>query len=197
MKIISCEQGTPAWFTARKGRMTASHAQAISANGKGLDTYILDLMSEFYSSGEKEFYSNADIDRGNELEPIAREMYELERGVKVVEVGFIELDEFVGCSPDGLVGEDGLIEIKSVNDKNHFKLLLDGVKGIESKYMWQMQMQLYVSERKWCDYISYNPNFKDALIIHRIELDEAKIEKLIVGLAAGKAKIKDIHKLIN
>ena len=75
------------------------------------------------------------MDRGNELEPIARDMYELEKGFEVEQVGYIEPDndELVLVSPDGLVEDDGMIEIKSVNDANHFALILEGEKGIDSK----------------------------------------------------------------
>ena len=188
------EQGSQEWLNTRKGRLTASNGQAIGANGKGLETYILNLMAEYYSSGEKVFYSNADMDRGNELEPIARDMYELEKGFEVEQVGYIEPDndELVLVSPDGLVEDDGMIEIKSVNDANHFALILEGEKGIDSKYMWQMQMNLLVSERKWIDYVSYNPNFKQSLVIFRIFPDKAKQDKLISGIEKGKAKIREI-----
>ena len=188
------EQGSQEWLNTRKGRLTASNGQAIGANGKGLETYILNLMAEYYSSGEKVFYSNSDMDRGNELEPIARDMYELEKGFEVEQVGYIEPDndELVLVSPDGLVEDDGMIEIKSVNDANHFALILEGEKGIDSKYMWQMQMNLLVAERKWIDYVSYNPNFKQSLVIFRIFPDKAKQDKLISGIEKGKARIREI-----
>jgi len=89
------EQGTEEWFSVRKGRMTASCARAIGNNGKGLETYILELVADYYSTGEKEQYTNEHIERGNELEPIARSVYELETGRKVDEVGFIAVGEMI------------------------------------------------------------------------------------------------------
>ena len=78
MKIYKdINQGSPEWFEIRVGKVTASHAQAIGNNGKGLDTYLLEVVSEMFSSSEKEHYSNEHTERGNELEPIARSMYEL------------------------------------------------------------------------------------------------------------------------
>jgi len=194
MIIHNFEQGTPEWFAIRKNKMTASNAQAIGANGKWLDTYIKTLLSESYSSGEKEHFSSKDTDRGNELEPLAREIYELTTGNKVEQVWFIEYDEYVWCSPDGLVNIDGGIEIKSLNDYNHFLLLLEGISGIDTKYIWQIQMSLLITGRAWWDYVSYNPNFEKSLIVHRIYPDPKAFEALSRGIVSGKNQIKEIQK---
>lgn len=193
MKIINnITQGTPEWFEIRKGKMSASHAQAIGNIGKGLETYIYELMAESYSSAEKEQFSNEHIERGNELEATARGIYELENGIEVEQVGFVEYDEFVGCSPDGLVGEDGLIEIKCPNDTEYLKYLLFGKEQIDTKYVWQCQMQMLITERKWNDLIIYNPNFQKSMLVFRIEPDKEKFEALLKGFEIGKAKIKEI-----
>jgi len=192
MIIHDVEQGTPEWLELRKGRVTASHATAIATNGKGLDTYVLELMSEYYSSGEREYYSNADMDRGNELEELAASAYEMEVGVELEKVGFVEYNEFVGCSPDRLVGEDGLVEIKCPNDKNYFKFLLEGEKAISTDYMAQMQMQMLITGRKWCDMVAYNPNFEKSIFIHRVFVDEDKHAKLLEGFKSAEGKIKAI-----
>ena len=190
------EQKSPEWFEIRKWKMSASHAQAIGNVGKWLDTYITELMAETFSYGEKEIYTNSDMERWVELEEFARSMYELETGNIVEEVGFIEHNDYAGCSPDGMVWEDGMIEIKCVKDINHFKMILNGESEIESKYIWQMQMQLLISERKWVDYISYNPNYEKSLIIFRILPDEKKFESLKEGFAYGEKKIKEIRELL-
>lgn len=192
MKIHKVEQGTPEWLELRKGKMTASHAQAIGNNGKGLDSYIMQIMSEYHSNAEKEHYTNGDIERGLELEPQAREMYELETGKEVEQVGFIESDEYSGCSPDGLVGDDGGIEIKCLNDLNHYKMIVNGEKEIDSKYKWQIQMNLLITGRKWWDYVGYNQNFKKSLLVFRITPDEKMQEKLREGLKNGSLKIKEL-----
>jgi len=197
MKVHNCEQQSPEWFEIRKGKMTASHAQAIGNCGKGLGTYILDLMSSYYSSGENDNYTNKHMERGNELEPIARDMYELETGNTVVEVGFVEIDEYTGYSPDGLVEKEGGNEYKSEDDKAHFEMILNGEKAINSKYIWQVQMCLFLSKRKWWDLSFYNPNFECSLITFRIYPDKEKFEKLKEGLKKGKEMIKEIHKSIN
>lgn len=192
MKIHSFEQLSDEWFAIRKGKMTASHAQAIGTNGKGLDTYIMEIMSEYHSSGKKEHYTNGDIERGIELEEFAREMYELETDSKIDQVGFIEHSEFAGCSPDGLIGKEGGVEFKALKDINHFKMIVNGEKEIESKYLWQIQMCLFITGRKWWDFVSYNPNYKKSLLIFRIEPDETKEEKLKEGMKTGEKKIKDL-----
>jgi putative phage-type endonuclease len=191
MKIHNIEQGTPEWHEIRKGKMTASHAQEIGNNGKGLDTYITKLMAKYFSNGEEEGYTNENMQRGIELEDQARSIYELETGNIVDQVGFVELDNFVGCSPDGLIGEDGGLEIKCKGDLNHFKNILDE-NAIESKYIWQIQMNLLVTGRKWWDYVSYNPNFKKSLVIVRIKPDEEMHEKLLDGFEKGVGKITEI-----
>ncbi len=180
-------QGTDEWFKCRKMKMTASHAQAIGNNGKGLETYITEMMAEHFSKAEKENFSNEHTERGNELEEYARFAYSLKEEVK--EVGFIEMNEYVGCSPDGLVGEDGLLEIKCLNDVNHYKKIID--RKIDSKYDWQIQMQLLVTERKWCDLLYFNPNYDEDMIVFRIKPDKEKQEKLKVGIESGIKIIKE------
>lgn len=187
MQIINVEQGTDEWFKIREFKLTGSHAQEIGNYGKGLDTYCLKLASEHYSTAKKEHFTSKDTERGNELEPIARSLYELEKGVDVTQVGFITIDAlpFVGCSPDGLVEEDGLIEIKCPDDLNHFRMIINGEKEIESKYLWQVQMNLLLTGRKWADLIFYNPNFKENMIIYRILPDKEKHEELNKGIEKG------------
>ncbi len=188
--IIKCEQQSEEWFNCRKLKMTSSKAQAIGNNGTGLQSYIYELVAEYYSSSEKEHYTNEHLERGIELEPTAGDMYELETGNKVEQVGFIEMSKYSGGSPDGLVGDDGMIEIKCVEDKKYFKLLVD--KEENTDYDWQIQMNLLVSGRKWCDLVIYNPNFSQNMIIQRKYIDELKQEKLKVGLTQGEKMIKDL-----
>lgn len=191
MKIHNFEQGSEEWFEIRKLKMTASHGQEVGNCGKGLETYILELVSEYLSSAKKEHFISEDTERGNELEANARSLYELENGYQVEEVGFVEIDENVGCSPDGLIADDGGIEIKCPNDINFTKVLLFGEKAIDSKYIWQIQMNLLLTKRKWWDLVYYNPNFKTNLIKYRIEPDLEKFQALEKGLEIGKKLIKE------
>lgn len=184
------EQRTDEWYAIRKGKLSASNAGIIATNGKGLETYIYSLMAEFYSNGEKIHYTNADMERGILLEPEARIEFQFYTGLTVKEVGFVELNEYIGVSPDGLIGDDGLIEIKCPNDEIYFRLLLND--NIKSDYLWQMQMQMLITNRKFCYFVSYNPNFEQTLYIKKIDRDEGMIAKLQKGLDDGTKLIKEI-----
>lgn len=190
--IHTMEQKSTEWFAIKdEFPFSSSHAQAIGNSGKGLKTYILKSVSKKFSKEKKESFINNHIDRGNELEEYARKTYELETGNKVIEVGFITNDkyEMAGASTDGLVGEDGIIEIKCFNNTKHFKAILDykktGSFEIESGYIWQVQMELLITEREWCDFVIYNPNYEQELLIQRIYPDEEKQQKLVEGIKKG------------
>jgi len=191
IKFHDMEQQTDEWFELRERRpLTASNGTAISANGKGLDTLILKKLSERFSTSERENFSNKHTDRGNEFEPLARAEYEMEMMVTVREVGFVANDkyELAGASPDGLIGDKGGVEIKCFDDPKHFLNIFDF--KIESGYMWQMQMQMLICELEWVDYVLYNPNFEQSLLIQRVFPDPAKQLKLKIGLKAGAEKYK-------
>ena len=188
MKIYKdINQGSPEWFEIRVGKVTASHAQAIGNNGKGLDTYLLEVVSEMFSSAQKDQYSNEHTERGNELEPLARSMYELQENVEVEEIGFAEYNDFVGCSPDGLVGKDGMIEIKCPDDKTYFNILME--EKIDSGYDWQCQMNMLILKRKWCDLVYYNPNFEKSMKIFRLKPDKEMFSRLKEGFAKAEKEI--------
>ncbi len=185
MKIHDLEQQSEEWFKIKELKLSSSEATAIGNNNKGLDSLARQLVRE-HLAGRKNFTNNH-LDRGNEYEPIARELYELETGRKIVKVGFIELDERVGCSTDGLIDEDGIAEIKSPDDPAYFDLLID--MKVDSGYMWQAQMEILVTKRKWVDLIYYNPNFSKNMVIFRIYPDPVMQEKLLIGIESGKKLI--------
>lgn len=191
MKIYDkLEQGTQEWLDLRLGKLTASKAQAIGSNGKGLETLVYEKVAELMTGKTKDSYTNPDMERGNELEEMARNAYELETGILVRQVGFVELNKYVGCSPDGLIEEDGLQEIKCPNDVTFVKFLHS--QKIDTGYDWQMQMQMLVTNRKWVDYVLFNPNFKKSVIITKVARNEAKIKKLEAGLEKGVKLIESI-----
>ncbi len=192
MKKVNIIQGTPEWFEARAGRLTASHAQAIATAGKGLETYIRKVIMEFRYPEAKEVYTNEDMERGNEQEATARGLYELATGLIVEETGLVIMNKYVSASPDGIT-KKGLVEIKCPNNKNHFDFILD--KKIPTAYEWQMQMQMLVCEKTVCDFISYNENFgKEAIMIKEYKMDEAKQEKLRIGIEKGTEMLKKLLK---
>ena len=190
VRYHNIEQGTSEWFELRKGKLTASNATAIGANGAGLITYCKEIVLELIGV-EKEHYTNSDIERGNELESIARSSYEFQTGYEVEQVGFITNDLYknAGMSPDGLIGLDGGCEIKARNDIKHFSLILGETKEIPVN---QIQMSLLISERKWWDFISFNPNFRNPLFIKRIYPDLKYFEKLKSGIIKGNELIEQM-----
>jgi len=204
MQIINIQQKTPEWFALRvKYPLTASEAQAIANQGKGLETLVWEKMTEKFSIADKERYSNKDLERGVELEPLAREMYELETGNKVEEIGFVineEISKVGGASPDGkIIKKKGLLEIKCFDDKKHFQMIVElkekGEFKIESQYEWQMQMQMLFTEEEWADFVAYNPNFKESLLIKRVYADKDKQEEIIKGLKQGEELINKIQQI--
>lgn len=195
IKLHDVIQGSPEWFELRKLKMTASHAQEIASCGKGLDTYTTTLVSEYFSQAEPVRYTNDDMERGKELEAEARIIYELEKNVTVKEIGFIEYSKYVGVSPDGLVDEDGGVEIKAHNDKVYTELAI--YNKIDTKYLWQIQMTLLVTGSKWWDFIAYNPNYKRSMLIKRIYPDAESFKKIQEGIKKGTQLIKQKHDIMN
>lgn len=195
MKIITdFEQLSEEWFAFKLSKFGASDAQAIANNGAGLTTLVYEKVAERLTGKAKEGYSNEAMLDGINRENEARNLYELERDVHCQTVGLIELDEFTVASPDGLIGEDGLIEIKNPIAANYVKYLYKG--EIDSKYVWQTQMQLFVSGRKWVDFVVCHTDFPKPITITRIERDTEKIAKIEAGLIAGQKMIQEILKKI-
>jgi len=192
MQIINnIEQGTNEWLKLRLGIPTASNFNKIitskGGNSTQINAYALELASDTLILEPEESYKSSDMERGNELEPEAREAYEQYTFNSVNIVSFIKEND-CGYSPDGLVGEEGLIEIKCPQKKNHTEYL--SKKTLPSAYKAQVQGGLMISGRKWCDFISYNPNFeeKNRLMIIRVFRDEEFIYKLKEGIK----KVNDI-----
>lgn len=201
MKIHwNLEQGTPEWHTAREGKLTASNGTAINAKGAGLVTLVNNIILNEVTTQEKDDISHLpDIARGNNLEPLARIMYNFEKGYEAIEVGFIDGANGVGCSPDGIVPDEdtrllredcpnpviiGGCEIKARNDAKHYALLKGGKNdtGVEH----QIHYSMLVTGAIWWDFVSYNPNFKTGkLFIKRYLRDEVKIAKMQLGITTG------------
>ena len=193
MKIYEdIEQGTEEWLQLRELKFTASNASTILAQGKGLDTLIKKMLTDHYSSRQfpeyTDDYKSYHMQRGNEFEHRARTIYELETGNEVKQVGFVELDEYVGCSPDGLVGDDGLLEIKNFSDSKFMDLLI--TKKIETKYLNQVQFQMYVTGRKWADLFVMNPNFNPNYFLLRVTRSDDAMDNIKVALMHAKSKLK-------
>ncbi len=174
-------QGTDSWFEARLGKVTASRVADVLATLKTGEAasrrnYRMELVCQRLTGQREEGYTNSHMERGIELEPIARSLYEFKQGVTVTEIGFVDHPsiEMAGASPDGIVG-DGLIEIKCPTPGNHVEALLSG--KAPTKYIPQMQWQMACTGAKWCDFVSYCPLIGDnlALFVVRVERDDIYI----------------------
>jgi putative phage-type endonuclease len=186
MKIIeTCEQGSDEWLQMRLGKVTASRVADVIKKGRGSSvsqtakSYMAELIAEVLTGESKPFFENDAMKWGTETEPQARSTYEVNNGfVTVKEVAFVEHNEFIGISPDGLVGEDGLLEVKCPNTTTQIKRALSD--DYSSDYKAQIQMQLWVTERKWCDFVSFDPRLDCAAgyLQQRVERDEEYIEEM-------------------
>lgn len=184
-------QLSPEWWEIKKKKLSAGHAQAIGSYGKGLVTYVHEIMAEYYSNAERKSFSNYHTERGIELEDSAGMVYSFENNIAIKKVGFVEYNDYVGCSPDLFADDDGLAEIKCPDDKGFFGLLLG--EDPDSKYIWQCQCQLLICEKAWCDLVYYNPNYSKSLIVKRILPDQEKFRMLLAGFSMGEKLIKEIE----
>jgi len=199
------EQGSEAWFAQRLGKLTASKmadvlAKTKSGHAASRQNYLAQLVCERLTGKVAEVWANDAMKRGTELEPVARAAYEAHSGELVLPAEFVThpLNELVGASPDGLVGDKGLLEIKCLNAANHIEVLKY---GMPSKYKPQVQVQLWVTGREWCDFCAYHPDFPERLqlSVTRIAADPEyhamlKIESDIF-LADVAAEVEALSKL--
>lgn len=193
MKIFDFEQYSDEWWKIRLGVATASKFDKIVTTkgepSKSKTKLVYQLAGEFVSGQAEETYQNAAMIRGLEMEAEAREFYELINGVEVKQVGFC-LDEGIGgASPDGLIEEDGNLEIKCPIASTHVAYLLSP-NTLEKDYFQQVQGQMLITGRKWTDLMSYYPGIKPLII--RVERNEEFISKLRVELKMVAGDVKDI-----
>ena len=170
------QQGTTEWFMARLGKVTASRVSDIIAKTKsGYSTsrqnYLAQLVVERLTQKQTETFTNAAMQWGTDTEPLARAAYEIANDLMVDEVGFVDHPSIAmaGASPDGLVGADGLVEIKCPNTATHIETLLNGT--IKSEYKTQMQWQMACTGRTWTDFVSFDPRMPEK---HQIKIIHVK-----------------------
>lgn len=185
MKIVDCAQGSPEWHAARLGKVGASRVSDVVARTKsGYSTsranLAASLIAERLTGTTQDAYTNAAMAWGTATEPQARAMYEFMRDVDVAQVGLVlhPSIDMTHASPDGLVGDVGLVEIKCPNTGTHIDTLLGA--SIDGKYVKQMQWQMACTGRDWCDFVSFDPRMPEdmQLYIQRIERDEVLIAEL-------------------
>ena len=202
MKIIeTCEQGSIAWLSLRLGKITASRVKDVLTKGRGTsqgktaESYMMELIAEILTGSSKPFFENDAMRWGTETEPQARAMYAVNNDfVDVKEVAFVEHNEQVGISPDGLIGDDGLLEVKCPNTTTQLKRALSD--DYSADYKAQIQMQLWVTEREWCDFLSFDPRLEcDAgYLQQRVFRDEEYIEEMKVKVYAFVEKMNELIK---
>lgn len=168
------QQGSDAWHEARKGRFggTAAHLFLVKGKnadgiGAGLIMEAYDLVGEKLVGYEEPSYGNFATQRGTDLEPLARTAYELQTFTTVQEVGYIAHGDWFGVSPDGVVDDTGLIEIKCPLAKEFIRFAV--TREIDSKHVAQMQWGMFIADRAWCDYVVFHPEL--GMIIERVERD--------------------------
>ena len=199
MKICEAPQRSDAWYAARLGKATGSRFSDVLAGGKGLTrkAYAIQLALELISGKATEGFTSQDMETGTEREPIARSEYEALTGNFVEEVGFCLHDTLpCGVSPDGLVDEDGGVEIKCPKASTHAKYL--GQKAEPPEYTAQIQGCMWVTGRAWWDFVSYHPDFPEnaRLIVRRIKRDDAYIDRLFESISSFTSEVQAEVELI-
>jgi putative phage-type endonuclease len=193
-------QGTPEWFAARLGKVTASRVADVIAKtktgwGASRANYMAELVAERLTGTSADKFSNAAMQWGTEQEPEARAAYEFRVGVDVLQVGFVPHPTIpmTGASPDGLIGEDGLVEIKCPNTATHIDTLIG--QTIPGRYVTQMLWQMACTGRQWCDFVSFDPRLPPSMrhFVKRLERDELRIKEIEKDVAEFLSEVE--HKV--
>jgi len=199
MKVITAEQGSEAWLAARAGKVTASMISNVLAKPEtaAYRDYQAQIVAELLTGKPQgSDFTNAAMEFGTENEPFARSAYEVSRGIMVDEAGLVlhpTIDR-AGAAPDGLVGSDGLVEIKCPKVATHLSYICAGV--VPTKYKNQMLFQMICAERAWCDFVSFRPDLPEhlQLFVIRFQRDEAKIKELTTAVNLFLAQVDEMLK---
>ena len=192
---VDVDQNSDAWFDLRVGKITSSNFAKIMANGadkfgdpaiKYAERIALEMVTG--ERNDEDDFKSVYMERGNEYEPIAKNLYEIETFRKVKNGGFFYEDD-LGDSPDGIVGEHGRVEIKCVIAGTQFKRLKKG--GYDTAYKWQIQGHIWIGGADWCDFVQYAPKMpvNKQLYIHRVHRDEEMISEM-------ETKMKKFRELV-
>lgn len=197
------EQGSDEWKQLRIGKLTSSRVGVVMANdGKGFGDPAVRLMVEIalerlIGYDPTDGFTSSYMERGIALEPIARAAYEEETFSSVTNGGFFDHDTY-GDSPDGLVGDDGLVEIKVVTPAVHYQRIIHG--GHDTAYTWQIVSHIDCTGRDWCDFVSYCPDFPEPkkLFIHRVNRSDVldQIERLRVRRTQFLKRVDEAQQMI-
>ena len=193
------EQRSDAWHSARLGCVTASRISDVMAKIKGgkpaavRENYAAQLVAERLTGERTDFFVSSAMQHGIDNEDRARALYELHGGHTVAEEGFVPHPtiEMSGASPDGLVGDDGLVEIKCPNTATHIATLRGA--SIDRKYLLQMQWQMKCCDRQWCDFVSFDPRLPLDMQLHvrRVERDDDLLAEIEAEVTAFLAEVSE------
>lgn len=192
LQIFNCEQGTPEWYAARAGIPTASEFDTVMAKGRGnaesktRRTYMLKLIGERLTGEPMWTYSNEHMERGKVMESEARDLYQMIAELECQQVGFLRRGD-AGCSPDSLVGNDGMLEIKT--KLPHLQLDCILYDELPAEHRAQCQGQLWIAEREWVDFVSYWPGLP--LFAKRVFRDEPYIARLAEAVRVFNAEMEE------
>jgi putative phage-type endonuclease len=190
-------QRTPEWYAARAGKVTASRisdvvARTKSGYGASRAAYMAEIVTERLGGAPKEFFQTAAMQRGTEMEPIAKERYSIKTGLLVEDAPFVDHPTIAmsGASPDNYIGDDGLGEFKCPMSHTHFSYIES--RTVPSDYFHQIQWQLACTGRQWCDFVSFDDRVPEhlQLLIIRVERDEKHIAMLEEEVAKFNAEVE-------
>jgi hypothetical protein len=181
VEIFDFDQGSEDWIKARLGIPTTSEFKSILAKGEGKmrRTYMMKLLGERFTGEPADNFSNGHMERGKEMEDEARRCYAFMQDQEPARVGFIRNGD-IGCSPDSLIGEDGMVEIKT--KLPHLQLEAIFADRLPPEHKAQVQGQLWVAEREWCEFVSYWPRLP--LFVKRVYRDEDYIKTIAEAVDA-------------
>lgn len=198
------EQRSAEWFAARIGNVTASRVKDVMTSGRSgapsatRKNYMMELLCERLTGqqGGMDLSRNAAVQRGVELEPFACMAYEADKGLMVLETGLVMHPTIkgFGASPDGLAGEDGVLEIKCPNTATHIATMQSG--RHDPQYEWQMLAQMACTGRHWADFVSYDDRLPEELqyVCHRYERDHKRIREMESGIREFLDELSDLEK---
>lgn len=187
------QQGTSEWHQARLGRVTASRISDVmmKPTAAGYQNYRAQLVCERLTGQPTEFHVTPAMQHGTDTEPQARAVYTMLTGNAVDQVGFIPHPtlEMAGASPDGIIGETGLVEIKCPQPAEHIRMLTGG--DIKRQYLLQMQWQMVCTGREWCDFVTFSPALPDEMqmLRHRVDLDAELAEEITRAVTKFLAEV--------
>jgi exodeoxyribonuclease (lambda-induced) len=196
-------QRSEAWHNLRLGKITGSSFYKLLGSKIIREKYLYDRASELITKAkaDSEEFSNIHIKRGIDYEHIAKTAYICRTFNHVKDVGLVQLGKYLACSPDGLIDKEGMIEIKVPDSHNFLKQKIEiteqGHKAIPIEYYLQMQFNLYICNRQWCDYVLYNPKHAQVntgLFIYKVNLDLTIHNQITTVIEQA---IDDLKNLIN